>query len=135
MKYIFFCLLLWINCCNASSAQDMYTFPTSQQQTQFASLTQQLRCLVCQNETLADSNAPLAQDLRNDIAQMILQRDSNQEIINYLVNRYGSYVLYQPRLAPNTILLWFGPLLLLSIGIAIAGFIIWQRQKRARQLR
>jgi cytochrome c-type biogenesis protein CcmH len=135
MKYILFCLLLWINFCYASTAQDLYTFPTPQQQNQFSSLTQQLRCLVCQNETLADSNAPLAQDLRKDIAQMILQRNSNQEIINYLVNRYGDYVLYQPRLAANTVILWFGPLLLLSIGIGIVGFIIWQRQRRARQLR
>jgi cytochrome c-type biogenesis protein CcmH len=82
-------------------------------------LAEELRCLVCQNQTLADSNAPLAEDLRNQIREQLRKGSSDRQVVDYLVARYGDFVLYRPPLKAATLLLWFGPLLLLAIGFAV----------------
>ena len=79
-------------------------------------LTQQLRCLVCQNETLADSRADLAEDLRKEIREQMKAGKSDQEIIAFLTQRYGDFVLYKPPVKATTYLLWFGPFVLLLGG-------------------
>lgn len=79
-------------------------------------LASDLRCLVCQNQTLADSNADLAQELRHEIRDMMEQGRSDRAIVDFLVQRYGDFVRYRPPLRPTTILLWFGPALLLVLG-------------------
>jgi cytochrome c-type biogenesis protein CcmH len=79
-------------------------------------LAVELRCLVCQNQTLADSNAPLAEDLRREVREMITKNMSDQEIIDFLVSRYGDFVLYRPPLKATTTLLWVGPFVLLAGG-------------------
>jgi len=81
-------------------------------------LASELRCLVCQNQTLADSNAPLAEDLRNQVREKMRQGASDSEIVDYMVARYGDFVLYRPPLKLTTALLWFGPLLLLAGGFS-----------------
>jgi cytochrome c-type biogenesis protein CcmH len=82
-------------------------------------LAEELRCLVCQNQTLAESNAPLAEDLRNQLREKMREGKSDQEVVGFLVERYGDFVLYRPPLKGTTILLWFGPLLLLAAGFAV----------------
>jgi len=82
-------------------------------------LSQQLRCLVCQNETLADSQAFLAEDLRREIREQIIAGKSDKEIIEFLTARYGQFILYRPRVTPTTYLLWFGPFVLLLGGLWI----------------
>jgi cytochrome c-type biogenesis protein CcmH len=84
-----------------------------------AKLSQELRCLVCQNETLADSRADLAEDLRDEIRIQIRAGKSDQEIIAFLTQRYGDFILYRPPVRPTTYLLWFGPFVLLLAGLAI----------------
>lgn len=79
-------------------------------------LAVELRCLVCQNQTLADSNAPLAEDLRREVREMIVKDMSDKEIIEFLVSRYGDFVLYRPPLKTTTTLLWVGPFVLLAGG-------------------
>ena len=79
-------------------------------------LAVELRCLVCQNQTLADSNAPLAEDLRREVREMIAKNMSDKEIIDFLVERYGDFVLYRPPWKTTTTLLWVGPFLLLAGG-------------------
>ena len=79
-------------------------------------LAVELRCLVCQNQTLADSNAPLAEDLRREVREMIAKNMSDKEIIDFLVSRYGDFVLYRPPLKATTTLLWVGPFVLLAGG-------------------
>lgn len=79
-------------------------------------LAVELRCLVCQNQTLADSNAPLAEDLRREVREMIAKNMSDQEIIEFLTARYGDFVLYRPPLKASTTLLWVGPFLLVVVG-------------------
>ena len=80
-------------------------------------LSQQLRCLVCQNETLADSNADLAADLRQTIREQMKAGKSDKEIVAFLTDRYGDFVLYNPRVKPTTYLLWFGPFIFLAVGL------------------
>jgi len=119
MKKSFVVLCLFLFSQLLFAANDIYSFHSTQQQNQFETLTTELRCLVCQNQNLAESNAPLASDLRQQIYQKILQGQSTQDIINYLVARYGDFILYQPPLRVTTFLLWFGPLLFIVIAIII----------------
>ena len=92
-------------------------------------LSEKLRCLVCQNQTIADSNAELAQDLRRQIHEQIAAGKSDDEIIAYMVARYGDFVLYQPPVKSTTALLWAGPALLLVAGVA--GLVHLIRARRA----
>jgi cytochrome c-type biogenesis protein CcmH len=82
-------------------------------------IASELRCLVCQNQTIVDSNAPLAVDLRNEIRNQLKQGKSAREIMDYMVARYGDFVLYRPPLKATTVLLWLGPLLLLLAGTIV----------------
>ena len=93
-------------------------------------LSEKLRCLVCQNQTIADSNAELAQDLRRQIHEQIAAGKTDDEIIDYMVARYGDFVLYQPPVKPTTMLLWAGPALLLLIGFG--GLVRIVRARGAR---
>jgi cytochrome c-type biogenesis protein CcmH len=87
-----------------------------QAEARLKALALELRCLVCQNQTLADSSAPLAEDLRREVREMIAKNMTDQEIIDFLVARYGDFVLYRPPLKATTTLLWLGPFLLLVVG-------------------
>jgi cytochrome c-type biogenesis protein CcmH len=82
-----------------------------------AALAVELRCLVCQNQTLADSNAPLAVDLRNQIREQFKQGASEQDVIDFMVARYGDFVLYKPPFKASTLALWIGPFVLLALGV------------------
>jgi len=86
----------------------------------YYSLLEEIRCLVCQNQTLADSHADLAQDLRNEIYKMVIAGEQDEQIIQFLVERYGDFILFRPPLKENTWLLWFGPFLLLITALIIA---------------
>lgn len=94
------------------------------------SLSAELRCLVCQNQTIADSNAELAQDLRREIRGMIQAGQSDQQIIDFMVARYGDFVLYRPPLKGITLLLWGGPLSLLLLGLF--ALVRYLRQRAGR---
>jgi cytochrome c-type biogenesis protein CcmH len=97
-------------------------------------LAEELRCLVCQNQTLADSNAPLAEDLRREIRDRMRAGMSDQAIIEFLVARYGDFVLYRPPLKPATVLLWSGPFLLLVAGGAVLYVNLKRRRLRATDI-
>jgi cytochrome c-type biogenesis protein CcmH len=97
-------------------------------------LAVELRCLVCQNQTLADSNAPLAEDLRREVREMIVKDMSDKEIIDFLVTRYGDFVLYRPPLKTSTTLLWVGPFLLLIGGAAALVFALRKRQRKLTEV-
>ena len=91
-------------------------------------LAHELRCLVCQNQTLADSNAPLAVDLRNQIREQLAQGASEREVVDFMVARYGDFVLYRPPLKASTLALWIGPFVLLLAG----ALLLWRRIARRR---
>jgi cytochrome c-type biogenesis protein CcmH len=98
---------------------EVHQFDNPAQEQQYKHLTHELRCLVCQNQNLADSNADLAKDLRQEIYEMIQQGKSNQEITDYMVARYGDFVLYRPPVKSTTLFLWIGPFLILGLGVVI----------------
>ena len=91
-------------------------------------LAEELRCLVCQNQTIADSNAPLAQDLRNQIRAQIAQGRTDDQIRAYMVERYGDFVLYRPPFKATTVFLWLGPFLLVAGGIGIFAAVVRRRR-------
>jgi cytochrome c-type biogenesis protein CcmH len=95
-------------------------------------LEEELRCLVCQNQTLADSSAPLAEDLRREVRELALQGKSDAEIKDYLVARYGDFVLYKPPVKSTTYLLWFGPFAFL-IGGALVWLVVLRRRRGRNQ--
>src|SRR5919106_2786567 len=92
-----------------------------------AALADELRCLVCQNQTLADSNAPLAVDLRNQIREQLAKGASERDVVDFMVARYGDFVLYRPPFKASTIALWFGPFIFLILGV-------WFVRRVARQI-
>lgn len=104
-------------------------FENPEQQARYEHLINELRCLVCQNQTIADSNADLALDLRSKVAEQIAAGRSDDEVIAYLTARYGDFVLYRPPVQANTVLLWAGPFLLLGIG-AVVLFVTLRRRMR-----
>ncbi len=100
------------------------------QQKRAVELSEHLRCLVCQNQTIADSNAELAQDLRRQVREQIAQGRTDPEIIAFMVQRYGDFVLYNPPLKATTLLLWFGPGVLLLAGIVALILNVRARRRR-----
>ncbi len=110
----------------ASAAETVLEFDSAQQQSRFHELIEELRCMVCQNQNLADSNAELAQDLRNRVYDMIRAGRTDEFIVGHLVERYGDFVLYRPPVKSTTLLLWLGPL----IFLLLAGLTIWIYTRR-----
>ena len=96
-------------------------------------LSRELRCLVCQNQSIEDSNAPLARDLRRIVRERIVAGDSDKAVLDYLVQRYGEWVLLKPRFNAQTLLLWLGPALLLMLGGGVV-FALYRRQRRAQSV-
>jgi len=94
-------------------------------------LANELRCLVCQNQTIADSHAPLAVDLKNQVREQLRAGRSDAEVVAYMVQRYGDFVLYRPPVKATTALLWYGPFALLALGAAVAVLAVRQRRPRA----
>lgn len=114
-------LLLALLCTYAAQASniEVYQFDDPNQEEDYKELVAELRCLVCQNQNIADSNAELAQDMRHKTYNLLKQGMSKNEIADYMADRYGDFVLYRPRFKASTAVLWIGPFVLLAIGIAL----------------
>jgi cytochrome c-type biogenesis protein CcmH len=125
--WVLLAALLWSGCATAKEAPLASKDPALEQR--MKNLSDKLRCLVCQNQTLADSNAALAVDLRNEIREKMQKGMTDAEIRTYLVDRYGDFVLFQPPFKPTTFLLWLGPFLLLALGFGILYLNLRRRQK------
>ena len=117
----------------AHAAIDAYEFRDDAERARYAELTKELRCPKCQNQDIADSNAPIAADLRKEIFRMLGEGRSNQQIIDFMVDRYGDFVRYKPALSAKTWLLWFGPAGLLVGGLLVIGVIVMRRRGQGRQ--
>ena len=115
----FFVLLLIVLATASVSAQEPLVFDSQQQQDRFDQLTRELRCLVCQNQNLADSDAPLAHDLRREVYEMVQAGQTDNQIKQFLVERYGDFVLYRPPVQTNTYLLWLAPAIMLLGGAIV----------------
>ncbi|WP_414707268.1 cytochrome c-type biogenesis protein [Rudaea sp.] len=124
-------MFLLLFACIAAHAIDPLPFKDRAEEVRFQQLTRQLRCLVCQNQDLADSDADLAKDLRKQVFDLMRSGKSDAEIKQYLVARYNDFVLYDPPLKPGTWLLWFAPFALVLIGAIVLLRILRQRARLA----
>ena len=129
MKYIFLSILVSLCFGGLLVAKEAQPNEDPQIEQRMKALTQQVRCLVCQNETLADSRADLAEDLRKQIREQMKAGKSDQEILAFLTQRYGDFVLYNPPVRATTYLLWFGPFALLIGGTAVLYLYLRHRRE------
>ncbi|MBU2712521.1 cytochrome c-type biogenesis protein [Zooshikella harenae] len=114
------------------AAIDTYEFSSDQQRERFQVLTEELRCPKCQNQNIADSNAPIAVDLRRKIYTMLQVGESDKAIIDFMQSRYGDFVLYNPPWDHRTWLLWSLPFILLTVGLLVLGHLLWRRRSQAQ---
>ncbi|MCU9948627.1 cytochrome c-type biogenesis protein [Pseudomonas sp. PDM13] len=113
----------------ARAAIDTYEFKDEAERERFRVLTEELRCPKCQNQNIADSNAPIATDLRREIFRMLEEGKGDDEIVDFLVARYGDFVRYKPPVNGRTLLLWYGPAGLLVGGLLVLGVIVLRRRR------
>lgn len=130
LKLTFALLVLLMIPFTSQAKVETYSFDTTEHEESYKKLVAELRCLVCQNQNLADSNAELAVDMRRKTYEMVSAGKSEQEILDFMVTRYGDFVMYRPPMKPITILLWFGPFLLLVIALTI---VITYMRKQKKQ--
>ena len=109
---------------------EAYDFPSAQVEADFTKLINEIRCLVCQNQNISSSNADLAKDLREQTYKMLVRGDTPDQVIEYMVARYGEFILYRPRLKSDTLLLWFGPFGLLLLVLLL----VFRRVRRNQKL-
>lgn len=126
MKKLF--ALLWL-VPTAFAAVELHQFDTPQQEADYRSLIQELRCPQCQNNNIADSNATIATDMRHKTLELLKQGKSKEEVVSYMVERYGNFVTYDPPMTPATLLLWLMPLLLIGFG----ALLLFTRKGRRQQ--
>jgi cytochrome c-type biogenesis protein CcmH len=130
MRRLFLVLSLLIACSPGFAREAAPTAADVAVEKRMVAISEELRCLVCQNESLAGSQADLAKDLRREIREQIAQGKSDKEILDFMTGRYGDFVRYRPPLKGTTFLLWFGPFLLLVAGIAALAIILRRRSRR-----
>lgn len=113
----------------AAAEIEVYDFKDPVMEQRYQTLTEQLRCLVCQNQNIADSHAELAQDLRSKVHELLIKGDDDQQIVQYMTDRYGDFVLYRPPFKFKTLLLWLAP----AVAVLLGGFGFWRVMKNSRQ--
>lgn len=131
-RVLFILISLWLTVAQGTTIET-YRFDNPEREALYKKMIAELRCLVCQNQNLADSNAELAQDLRRKTYEMVSAGKSEQEIVTYMVARYGNFVLYRPPLDNTTLFLWLGPFIILAIGLFILIRVIKRRSAPAAE--
>ena len=128
MRFAWLLLITVLVSGSALASVEVHQFDTPAERDRYRHLIEELRCLVCQNQNLAESDADLAKDLRQEIYEQIEAGKTNQDIIDYMVARYGDFVLYRPPFKPLTLLLWVGPFVILGGGIWV--LLLYVRRRR-----
>jgi cytochrome c-type biogenesis protein CcmH len=131
---IIFALLMVFSSTVKASPVDTYVFQDEVTKIRFQALNKELRCPKCQNQNLADSNSPIAADLRKEVYQLLQQGKADSEIVNFMVDRYGEFVLYRPRVSQLTYVLWFGPIVLIFGGMLIVVVIVRRKPVAKKDL-
>ncbi|MDH5484982.1 MAG: cytochrome c-type biogenesis protein CcmH [Gammaproteobacteria bacterium] len=126
--YVFALISLFLFIQPVQAKIELHEFSTPQMEADYNVLMNELRCLVCQNQNLADSNAELAQDLRKQVYEMLDKGSDKDEIVDFMVTRYGDFVLYRPPFKMITLLLWLGPLFLFVLGLTVV--VVFMRKQR-----
>jgi cytochrome c-type biogenesis protein CcmH len=130
LKSLIVVVALWLPVWPATAGVEMFDFTGNVKEQRYMDLIAQLRCLVCQNQSLADSDAELAHDLRVEVYEHMQNGMNDKEVVDFLVARYGDFVLYKPPVKPSTYLLWYGPFVLLAAGLVL---LFRNVRKRGRQ--
>ena len=135
MNKLIIIILVILSSVFTASAADTYVFKDEVTEKRYRALVKELRCPKCQNQNLADSNSPIAKDLRNEVYELLAQGKADKEIVDFMVARYGDFVLYRPKVSNVTYVLWFGPAILLLIGVIVVVLILRRnRQPQAKSL-
>ena len=113
----------------ALASIDVYEFSSEQKRAEYNALTKELRCPKCQNQDIADSNSPIAQDMRYQVHRLIEEGKSPETVVEYMVERFGDFVTYKPKIIPATYLLWFGPFALVGLGLVVVLLLSNKRRK------
>lgn len=121
-------VMIWIVPNHSIAQVDTFEFETSEQQQRFRKLSDELRCPMCQNTNLSGSTGGVAEDLRREIHRMIVEGQTDQEIEQFMFDRYGDFIFYKPRFRAETAFLWLAPILFLLIGCSV-GFGVWRKAK------
>jgi len=116
-----------------ATPSDTYVFKDKVTETRFNALNKELRCPKCQNQNLADSNSPIAADLRREVYDLLQQGKADMEIVDFMVSRYGEFVLYRPRVSSLTYILWYGPAGLLLIGVVVVVLVLRRKPAKSAQ--
>lgn len=128
MRGLIFCLVFLAS--SSHAVIEAYEFESAQMESDYTTLINELRCLVCQNQNLSGSNADLAKDLRQQTYEMLMQGKTPDQVAQYMVDRYGDFVLYRPQLKGNTLLLWIGPFVLLALVLVL----VIRRMRKTQKL-
>ena len=116
---------------SAHAAIDVYTFETDAQREQYQALTKILRCPKCQNQDIADSNSPIASDMRREVHRLVREGKTEDEVVQFMVERFDEFVTYKPRVTVATYALWYGPWLLVAMGVGIVILLVRSRRRTA----
>jgi len=130
MKKLFIILTLLLSFSSVNAEVEVKVFTSEQQEQRYKHIIDELRCLVCQNQNISGSNAGLAKDLRKQVYKMIQAGDEDEAIFDFMVTRYGDFVLYRPPFKASTFLLWVGPFIIFAIGLFVLIRFIGQRKKK-----
>lgn len=129
MRKMFLAVITLLLCAQVYAIDTAPAFSDPAMQARYDSLIRELRCVQCRSQSIADSNVFLAADLRRQVRELMAAGKSDQEILQYMTDRYGDYVLYTPPLAARTILLWAAPLVLVLVGAGVAGMVIMRKSR------
>lgn len=127
-----FVVLLGLNVFSSyvSADIDVYEFSSEEKRERYLGLTKELRCPKCQNQDIADSNAPIAQDMRREVHRMVEEGKAHDDVVSFMIERFGDFVTYKPAVVPSTYLLWFGPFALIALGV----FVVWRMSVKKKQI-
>ncbi len=114
------------------ASREVYEFENDADRDRFQHFTYELRCPKCQSQNLAGSDSNISQDLKRELYRLIREGKSDEEVIDFMVTRYGDFVLYNPKFQPNTYALWLGPLVLLFLGLLVFGVVVYRKSKRSQ---
>ncbi|MDP1693822.1 MAG: cytochrome c-type biogenesis protein CcmH [Burkholderiaceae bacterium] len=126
-----FCLVLALSIGGAAAKEALPVAADPVLEARMTRITTELRCLVCQNQTIADSHSGLADDLRREVREQLSKGASDEQVVQFMTDRYGDFVRYRPPFKAGTALLWIGPAVLLLVGLGSLAFVLWRRSKRA----
>lgn len=133
MRLVFAVLTLMSLSCSVLAAIDAYSFPDDELRSRHSALIDELRCPQCLNTNLAGSDSMIAKDLRREVHRLLLEGYTDQEVLDFMYERYGDFILYEPRVSARTYVLWFGPLVLLLFALAI-GWRVANSRKHVAEL-